>query len=151
MSRAVEDWKTIANSDVNEPKPNESNCNEALVATIRHDEKKVKEAKQKELENWRKFNVYEEVTNTGQSYISVRWVCTEKETESGENIIKARLVARGFEECNKIRADSPTVSKEVLRIFLAIMASNKWKCNSIDVKAAFLQGENLSEIIKFLN
>ena len=123
----VEDWKIVPDH--------------VLVATVRYDEKKIKEAKQKELDNWKQFEVYEEVHNNGQPCISVRWVCTEKFDENGNSKVKARLVARGFEECNNARADSPTASKEVLRLFLALMASYKWKCNSIDVKAAFLQSE----------
>ena len=56
--------------------------------------------------------------------------------------MKARLVARGCEESHHDRTDSPTGGKEILRLFLSIMASKNWKCNSIDIKAAFLQGEN---------
>ena len=74
----------------------------------------------------------------------MHWVCTEK-TVDGRNRIKARLVARGFEEIpsEKLRDDSPTGSKEVLRILMALMASNGWTCNTIDIKAAFLQGNKL--------
>ena len=56
--------------------------------------------------------------------------------------MKSRLLASGFEESHQIRTDSPTGGKEILRIFLSIMASKNWKCNSIDIKAAFLQGDN---------
>ena len=77
----------------------------------------VREAKQKELENWSKFEVYEEVQDCGQPFLSVHWVCTEKSVD-GHKRIKARLVASGFEEISseKVRVDSPTGSKEVLRI-----------------------------------
>ena len=56
--------------------------------------------------------------------------------------MKSRLLASGFEESHQIRTDSPAGGKEILRIFLSIMASKNWKCNSIDIKAAFLQGDN---------
>ena len=38
----------------------------------------------------------------------------------------------------KINYDWP---KETLRILLIVIASNKWKCQAIDVKAAFLQSK----------
>ena len=109
----------------------------------RQDDDKVKEAKVKELENWKKFNVYEEIIDTGQPCISVRWVSTEKQSTDGQVVTKARLVARGFEECKdySFRSDAPTAEKRVLRIFLALLASNQWKCNCIDIKSAFLQGK----------
>lgn len=107
-------------------------CNEGRIA----------EAKVKELENWNNFRVYEEVPNEGQKCISVRWVCTEKEVCPGKSVVKARLVARGFDDSGCSRTDSPTISKDVLRIFLALMISNQWQCSSIDVKAAFLQSED---------
>ncbi|KAK4298329.1 hypothetical protein Pmani_029324 [Petrolisthes manimaculis] len=59
----------------------------------------------------------------------------------GKKNIKARLVARGFEDKEEVQSDSPTVSKEMLRSFVAILASKKWGVNSIDIKAAFLQSE----------
>ena len=60
-------------------------------------------------------------------------------------VIKARLVARGFEEenLNEIRKDSPTCSKENLRIVLAIISSRQWQASSLDVKSAFLQGNQI--------
>ena len=57
---------------------------------------------------------------------------------------KARLVARGFEESSEnLKKDSPTCSKESLRMLLAIISSNNWKLHSLDVKSAFLQGSLL--------
>ena len=60
-------------------------------------------------------------------------------------IIKARLVAKGFEEenLNEIRKDSLTCSKENLRILLAIISSHQWQASSLDVKSAFLQGNQI--------
>ena len=40
--------------------------------------KSVVEAKEKELQNWRENNVYEEVEDMGQKAISTRWIVTEK-------------------------------------------------------------------------
>ena len=58
---------------------------------------------------------------------------------------KDRLVARGFEEenLNEIRKDSVTCSNENLRIVLAIISSHQWQASSLDVKSAFLQGNQI--------
>ena len=54
---------------------------------------------------------------------------------------KARLVARGFEEeTANMRTDSPTCSKEAVRLLLAVASTKGWKCHSLDIKAAYLQG-----------
>ena len=52
---------------------------------------------QPELKNWITHNVYEEVEDSGQKVISVRWVITQK-FKDNEIRYKARLVVRGFEE-----------------------------------------------------
>jgi len=97
-------------------------------------------AKQEEMQRWKDMNVFCEVADQGQPRISTRWVCTEK-VKGGQLLTKARLVARGFEEdTSQLCSDCPTCSKESLRILLAILASNHWKLNAMDIKSAFLQG-----------
>ena len=101
-------------------------------------------AKQKEIENWKRNEVFEEVENAGQSTISARWVVTNK-VKNGQPIIKARLVARGFEEdTSDLRKDSPTCSKESVRLVLSFACSKQWSCHTIDVKSAYLQGNVIS-------
>ena len=58
-------------------------------------------------------------------------------------------MARGFQDLDvgNIRNDSPTCSKEGLRIALAITASNHWMCKSMDIKIAFLQSKELDQLI----
>ncbi|PIK39346.1 hypothetical protein BSL78_23810 [Apostichopus japonicus] len=109
----------------------------------RHEEAEVKLAKNEELTNWTKFQVYKEIEDCGQPAISTRWVITEKSVD-GKKIAKARLVARGFEEQKCVQADSPTVSKETLKVFLALASTHSWRCHSIDIKAAFLQEVDLA-------
>ena len=46
-----------------------------------------------------------------------------------------------------IRNDSPTCSKEGLRIALAIMASNHWMYKSMDIKTAFLPSKELNRLV----
>ena len=78
----------------------------------------------------------------GQPEIKTRWVHTSKVTADGV-VTKARLVAKGNQEkcLSEVISDSPTCSKESLRIILAIIASKNLICNTMDVKTAFLQGK----------
>ena len=100
------------------------------------------QAKLDEHENWIRNNVYSKVADCGQSTISLRWVVTEKIKDSNP-VTKARLVARGFEEELFNRTDSPTCSKDSLMLSLSLMASNGWQCHTIDIKCAFLQGNEI--------
>jgi hypothetical protein len=101
------------------------------------------QAKQDEIKKWKSFKTYIEVPDNGQKSINTRWVCTRK-IKGGQVVYKARLVARGFEEQNaSIRTDSPTCSKESLRLALILISCNGWKLHSLDVKSAFLQGTRL--------
>lgn len=107
----------------------------------------VMDAKIDELEKWKKNKVYENVENHGQKALSVRWVVTEK-ILNGKKKRKARLVARGFEETeNDILKDSPTCLKESLRLILTLIVYNNWRCNSIDIKSAFLQGKEIERTV----
>ena len=117
-----------------------NNVEEVLLSTNGIEESDILQAKLEELEKWEQNNVYEEVEFKDQSCITVRWVNTIKFV-NGKRKVKCRLVARGFEENQKdLLTDSPTCSKESLRMILTVLASKKWKCRSIDIKAAFLQG-----------
>ena len=97
-------------------------------------------AKEKELDNLDENEVYELVPDDGQFTISTKWIITEK-MKAGEVITKARLVARGFEEnTEELRTDSPTCSKQSLRMVFATTATMKWTLHSLDITSAFLQG-----------
>ncbi|CAG2191494.1 unnamed protein product [Mytilus edulis] len=129
--RTVNDLKVVNQSDdVNE---------DVLLSDI-----DFTEAREAELDNWNKHNVYEEVEDNGQNCISTRWVYTMKELEN-EFHRKARLVAKGFEEdsLDEIPKNSPTCEKQSLRLILSIIASKRWSINSVDIKTAFLQGEKM--------
>ena len=102
----------------------------------------VYDAKIKEIESWKENEVYVEEIEDGQTLLSVRWVVTEK-VKNDKTVTKARLVVRGFEEMFQDRTDSPTCSKDSLRLSLWIMSHMKWKCQSIDVRSAFLQGQEI--------
>ena len=84
--------------------------------------------------------MYIEVSDENQGTISVKWVCSFKNTDSGL-VPKARLVARGFEEPeNDVRKESPTCSKDSLRVIMAIIAQKKWSLNKID-QMPFFKGK----------
>ena len=100
-------------------------------------------AKEDELNKWKEFEAYEEVPDIGQPKISTRWVCTEK-MKGGVLQLKARLVARGFEEDKtQFRTDSPTCYKDSLRLLLTVLSAMNWLMNSMDVKRAYLQGNKI--------
>lgn len=105
-------------------------------------------AKLAELNNWKHNEVYKDVEDQGQKCISTRWMCTLKQTKDGIKP-KARLVARGFEEIDnkEVPKGSPTCGKQPLRLILAIMAHNRWRPRSMDIKTAFLQGQKIQRDI----
>lgn len=140
----VEDWKVVeTNSGETDEAGTSEEANVVFIPLHRHDDPEVRVAKDEELASWKKFQVYEEIEDHGQQVISTRWVITEKSV-GGKRIAKARLVARGFEEQKCVQADSPTVSKETMKVFLALASTLSWKCHSIDIKAAFLQGNEIN-------
>ena len=103
-------------------------------------------AKHKELQNWENMNVYQEVNDEGQDFVSVRWVYSEKDADNIK-IKKARLVARGYEEFVNTPTDSPTVNKESSRMAIAVISSKEWDLNLMDIRTAFLQGNELDRDI----
>ena len=110
------------------------------------DDDDIRKAKMAEVENIKKFKVFEEVREHGQNVISSRWVLTSKTVKS-KLVHKARLVARGFEETTGIQSDSPTVEKASIRLFFAISLAYEWSFQSLDIKAAFLQSTSLDRVI----
>ena len=122
-----------------------ANHNKPPISTddvlITLNDSKIEEAKQEEIDKWKKLKVFEEVEDEGQyPRVSTKWVCTEK-SKGNETVVKARLVARGFEETDpQIRKDSPTCAKLSLRLLLLIISTHKWHAHTLDVKSAYLQG-----------
>ena len=110
---------------------------EILVVNSPEDPK-VTRAKEAEIQKFKEFDVYKEVKDVGQFAISTRWVVTNK-----GDIVKARLVARGFEELSYNQCDAPTVTKPCLRMAFFVASSNGWKVESLDVTSAFLQSDNI--------
>ena len=68
--------------------------------------------------------------------------------KDGKMTRKTRLVARGCEENSEdLVTYSPTCQKDSFRLVLVIIASKGWDLNSLDVRAAFLQGQPLERDI----
>ena len=71
--------------------------------------------------------MYEVVPYSDQRCISVKWICSAKETINDPQE-KARLVARGIGEdtLNSFKKQSPTTSKDSLHVILLISLFNKF-------------------------
>ena len=121
---------------------NIESVNLVVIPRSLHAEERCVKAKNVELNNFKQFEVYTEVKDEGQFCISSTWHIVEKVVDQTP-VVKARLVARGFEEKEDVLTDSPTVSKNAFRCFLALSAAKQWPIESTDIKSAFLQGEPL--------
>ena len=105
-------------------------------------------AKEKEHFTLKDFGSYQEIRedelNEEQKRNIIRsmWVIVKKQV-MGQEVTKARLVARGDMEKVEIKVDSPTAAKQSMRCFLSIAATKGWKIQSLDFTGAFLQGSEL--------
>ena len=107
----------------------------------------VVDAKNVEVNNMIVNKVFDKVPYDNQITVSSRWIITEKFI-NGIRKIKARIVARGFEEdSSSLRTDSPTCNRESLRLCFVVASINSWKIQSIDISAAFLQGNPIEREI----
>ena len=128
-----EEWIKVKHSEESEE------INYGEIKETPENTEKIKEAKEKELSNFENYKAYEEVEYDGQDVLGTRYVLTEKPDGS----IKARFVTKGFQEEFLHPSDSPTSSRETIKIFLAVAANNKWEIESSDATSAFLQSDNL--------
>ena len=121
----------------------EQKLNEVLVTEVPrkyHNSPEIIQAKELEFNNFQKFETFNEVEDIGQR----RWVVTLKEDHDGmKSQIKSRHVVRGFQEDEEPRSDSPTLSKEALKVMKAIAANENFPIRALDVTNAFLQGKPL--------
>ena len=98
---------------------------------------------------FKSFKAFKEVKDEGQTSVPIRWVITEQKQDGKNQPYKARLCIRGDLERGKenIRSDSPTASKETLKLALIIAANEGFKVQSGDIKSAFLQGAKVERKI----
>jgi hypothetical protein len=120
-----------------------------LIEKDRHGEDGVIDAKKKELESIKSYGTYEEVWSSEvpeadrDKIITKTWNVVQKD----DLRIKARVCVRGFQEKTDHRRDSPTTSKISHRLFLSKAVEKGWKVHSLDVRAAFLQGDMLDRTV----
>ena len=107
-----------------------------------HCEPRCLDAKEKELNSWEEFDVYDEVPDMGQEMLGTSWMLVKKVID-GKLGVKARLCVRGDKETNKFRTDSPAVHKTSINLFFILAAKNNWRIQTSDIRCAFLQGEDL--------
>lgn len=144
-----QDKASISADTINQDRDSEQeeNLDEEVFFGVSTNHARYDSAKEEELKKWQEFKTYVEVPDTGQQKVSCRWVCTEK-VKAGNLVTKARLVARGFEEDkSQLRTDSPTCSKDSVRLLLAILSACGWHLKSIDIKSAYLQGSDIARDI----
>ena len=109
----------------------------------------VQDAMQAEILKYKDFKAFVEVDDEGQNNIPVKWVVTEQKQDGKNQPYKARLCIRGDLEKGKenLRADSPTASKETLKLALTIAVNEEFSVKSADIKSAYLQGKRLERKI----
>ena len=120
-----------------------------IVPRNEYHRSEIQEAMAAEIIKYRDFKAFEEVEDEGQHSIPIRWVVTEPKDDGKNQPYKARLCIRGDLERGKesIRADSPTASKETLKLGLIIAANEGFEPKSADIKSAYLQGKKLQRRI----
>ena len=69
---------------------------------------------------------------------------TRKEKADGQKTnFKGRLVAKGFQEKETPKWDSPTMLRESMKMFFAVAANEDFDLRKVDIRAAFLQARKL--------
>ena len=131
-----DEWRALVNE---ESETNEAEVLHNEVKETEANKSECEEAKEKELMNFQEYNVYDEVEDKGQQVLGTRFVLTKKEDGS----IKARFVIKGFQEEIKL-SDSPTASRDTVKVFFTITANQKWILEGSDVKSAFLQSDEIN-------
>ena len=106
------------------------------------------EAIRAEYESYKQNRVFEEIeldknSAKHKNIVTSRWVLSWKKTDTGHRKAKARLVLRGFQDSQKdtLVVDSPTVSKQAVKIILQYCANIHQEPHLVDLKTAFLQGD----------
>ena len=128
--------KSVPEEDQNEPE----DVNIVLIPKDQHGNDACVNAKLTELQKLKNFDTYEEVQDCGQFAISTTWVLWHKGDE-----VRARLVARGYEDPQNYPRDSPTIGKTAMRVAMCLAASKVWNIQTTDIKSAFLQGRKIEQ------
>ena len=84
-------------------------------------------------------------TTKCRNWVTGRWVLTIKRDKDGNfQKCKARWVLRGFQDKQRFdqQTDSPTATRPGFRLACQLAANHRWDFGHIDLKTAFLQGED---------
>jgi Reverse transcriptase (RNA-dependent DNA polymerase) len=109
---------------------------------------KVEQAIKKEIKSFQDLDTFEPVDrHTVPNVLSSKWVLRWKLID-GQRAVKARLTVRGFQDTAKASLDTyaGTATRWGQRIIVAIAAQQRWKIQTADVTAAFLQGLTFKEL-----
>lgn len=116
-------------------------------ATNSHDSKKWQIAMDSEMNSLMKNNTWQIVDRPkDKRVIDVKWVFKKK----NDNVYKARLVVRGFQQKESLEnVYSPVGKMQTLKILLSFSCENSLFIEQMDVETAFLNGVIKSEV--FIN
>jgi hypothetical protein len=107
-------------------------------------------AMQKELNNFKINEVWNQVPHPKQNVVGTKWVFRNKQDEHGVvTRNKARLVAKGYAQVGGLDFEETFVSiarLESIRILLAYAAHCSFKLFQMDMKSAFLNGPIKEEV-----
>ena len=131
---------------------------EVVVKKLTADElKKVREAKQKEVDSWVKYKVvqaawvkYKIVQAASKAGLPARLLMRMRWTVTRKNDgFKARLVLLGYQASNlgQVSTASPTCSRRARQVFFAMSATLGFQVQKGDVKNAFLQGGDYEDTL----
>ena len=124
---------------------------EATAQEKRQYAKQFLDAKKAEYKSWAEendiFDLVDMRKTKVQNYITGRWVLTIKRDKEGNfDKCKARWVLRGFQDRQvwDLQTDSPTSTRPGFRLQCQVAANNDWDLTHIDLKTAFLQGDEFN-------
>lgn len=97
-----------------------------------------------EMESLNKYKTWKLVEKSkDKKIIDVKWIYKKK----NENVYKARLVVRGFQQEEYVdNVYSPVVKMQTLKTLLAFCCQNDFIIEQMDVETAFLNGKIMSEV-----
>jgi hypothetical protein len=107
-------------------------------------------AMQKELNNFKRNEVWSLVPHTKQNVVGTKWVFRNKQDEHGVvTWNKAQLVAKGYAQVAGLDFEetfAPVARLKSIHILLAYAAHHSFKLFQMDVKSAFLNGRIKEEV-----
>ena len=105
-----------------------------------------REAMVLELMRWHKHGAWERGSRAkARNALTSKWVLKWKDIK-GTREIKARLVAQGFKDTQKVENFAGTTSRWGQRLILITSVQFKWRLVSADVSEAFLRGMTFKEL-----